>query len=53
MTTKNVLIADDDHDLARALALRCEGLGIVTRVAHDAMTALTLVHTERPRLDMP
>lgn len=50
MTTKNILIADDDHDLACALALRCEGLGIGTRVAHDAMTALTLVHAETPDL---
>lgn len=50
MTTKNILIADDDRDLACALALRCEGLGIATRVAHDAMTALTLVHAERPDL---
>jgi CheY-like chemotaxis protein len=50
MTTKNVLIADDDHDLSCALALRCEGLGISTRVAHDAMTALTEVHRETPDL---
>jgi CheY-like chemotaxis protein len=50
MTTKNVLIADDDHDLSCALALRCEGLGISTRVAHDAMTALTEVHREAPDL---
>jgi len=50
MTTKNILIADDDHDLAGALALRCEGLGIDTRVAHDAMTALTLAHDQRPDL---
>lgn len=50
MTTKSVLIADDDHDLARVLALRCEGLGLQTRTAHDAMTALTFAHSQPPDL---
>ena len=50
MTDKRVLIADDDPDLARALALRCKQLGVDTHVVHDAMTALTMAHNEKPDL---
>ena len=50
MSTKKVLIADDDHDLSRVLALRCESLGLQTLVAHDAMAALTTAHAEMPDL---
>ena len=48
MTPKSVLIADDDCDLTRALAIRFESLGIETRVAHDAMTALNMAHSQLP-----
>ncbi len=50
MTTKKILIADDDRDLARALALRCEQLGLQTHVVYDAMSALTVAHAVRPDL---
>ncbi len=50
MTAKRVLIADDEPDLARALALRCEQLGLDTYVVHDAMSALTMAHDENPDL---
>ena len=48
MTPKKILIADDNRELTRVLALRCEQLGVTSIVAHDALTALTLIHQERP-----
>ncbi len=37
-------------EYAAILAVRCEGLGLRTRVAHDAMTALKLAHSVTPDL---
>jgi CheY-like chemotaxis protein len=48
MAPKTVLIADDDRDLVRILSMRCRQLGARVIAAYDAMTALTLVHQERP-----
>jgi len=48
MRSKTVLIADDDHDLTEALAVRCRELGVNPVIAHDARTAFTLICTSRP-----
>jgi CheY-like chemotaxis protein len=50
MSSKTVLIADDDRDLVQILALRCEQIGVDVLVAHDAMTALGLAHEHTPDL---
>ena len=50
MSSKRVLIADDDRDLVRVLQMRCHQLGVDVIVAYDAMTALTLIHEKRPDL---
>jgi CheY-like chemotaxis protein len=47
---KSVLIADDDHALVQALALRVQGLGLRVQVAHDALSALNAVHASPPNL---
>jgi CheY-like chemotaxis protein len=43
-----ILIADDDRDLAQALALRCRGLGVEVQMAHDARTALNMLFDAPP-----
>jgi CheY-like chemotaxis protein len=48
MSQKTILIADDDRDLVRVLAMRAGALGLEVTVAHDAMTALELCHQRRP-----
>jgi DNA-binding response OmpR family regulator len=58
VTDKVVLIADDDRELVRALALRCDRLGLKTLCAYDAFSALSLIKSERPDMacldvDMP
>jgi len=50
MSSKKILIADDDRDLVRVLQMRCRQLGVDVITAHDAMTALTLIHEQRPDL---
>ncbi len=50
MKTRKVVIADDDRDLVRALELRCLHLGLEVCTAHDAMTALNLIHQHHPDL---
>ncbi len=50
MTAQTILIADDDCDLVKVLSLRCRQLGADVIVAYDAMTALKLIHRERPDL---
>lgn len=50
MSPKKILIADDDRDLVRVLQMRCRQLGVDVITAHDAMTALTLIHEQRPDL---
>lgn len=48
VSVKSLVIADDDRDLAHALAMRCQRLGLAVSCAHDAFSALTLVKTSRP-----
>jgi DNA-binding response OmpR family regulator len=48
MTAKTVLIADDDRDLAAALAIRCESLGLIPQVTHDGMTAVRMIDNLSP-----
>jgi DNA-binding response OmpR family regulator len=58
VTEKTILIADDDHELVHALAVRCRRLGLGVLCAHDSFSALSLVRTSRPDVvcldvDMP
>jgi DNA-binding response OmpR family regulator len=48
MTSSRVLIADDDVDLAGALAQRCRGLGLAVDTASTAMEALRKIEMRRP-----
>jgi DNA-binding response OmpR family regulator len=50
VTEKTILIADDDHELVHALAVRCRRLGLNVLCAHDAFSALSLVKTGRPHV---
>lgn len=55
---RNVVIADDDSDVAKALARVVRALGHTTRVASNGAEALALLRTERADLllsdiDMP
>ena len=49
-TQKKVLIADDDRDLAEAMAIRCRQLGLDVVIAHDARAAFTSICESRPDL---
>ncbi len=48
MTTKNILIADDDRDLAASLALHCKNLGLTPHTTHDAMAAVQAIDALSP-----
>jgi len=50
MDRKTVLIADDDSDLADALAKRCERLGLKTVVVYDGLSTLTTLAERQPDL---
>lgn len=55
---RNVVIADDDHDVAKALARVVRALGHSTRVASNGEEALAMLRSERADLllsdiDMP
>ncbi len=50
MTTKTILIADDDHELVEAIALRCRQLGLNVLLAHDGLSALEMVDEKMPDL---
>ncbi len=50
MTQKTILIADDDEDLAHALALRCRQLGLRVIIANDATDALCAIDDHEPHL---
>jgi two-component system alkaline phosphatase synthesis response regulator PhoP len=50
MTTKTILIADDDRDLVEALALRCRTMELRVVVAYDGITAINRIHEEKPDL---
>jgi DNA-binding response OmpR family regulator len=47
---KRILIADDDKDLAEALAHRCRKAGLIVETAHDGMTALQKINSFGPDL---
>jgi CheY-like chemotaxis protein len=58
MTSKTILIADDDTDFLAALAQRCKALGLRVLTASDGMAALTQLIAGDPDLllldvDMP
>jgi CheY-like chemotaxis protein len=58
MTSKTILIADDDTDFLAALAQRCKALGLRVQTASDGMAALTQLIAGDPDLllldvDMP
>jgi CheY-like chemotaxis protein len=48
VTTKTILIADDDSDLVNVLAMRCRLLGLNVLCVYDAFAALSLIRSERP-----
>ena len=50
MSTKHILIADDDKDLVDSLKLRCRHLGLTVTVVHDALSALSAVRQSPPDL---
>lgn len=50
MTTKRVLIADDDRDLADLLAIRTKGLGLKVQTVHDALATMYALQNETPDL---
>jgi DNA-binding response OmpR family regulator/DnaJ-domain-containing protein 1 len=45
----DILIADDDRNLAQALARLVEGAGLAPRVVHDGVAALEEIHKAPPR----
>jgi DNA-binding response OmpR family regulator len=47
---KRILIADDDAELVKFLAARCEALGLYPLTALDALDALNLAHEAAPDL---
>jgi CheY-like chemotaxis protein len=49
-TTKTVLIADDDWDLADALAIRIKGLGVKVQTVHDALATMHALQNATPDL---
>ncbi|TWT40463.1 DNA-binding response regulator MtrA [Phycisphaerae bacterium RAS1] len=50
MSRKLILIADDDHSLTAALALRCRHLGADTRISPDGLHAYQVLLQETPDL---
>ena len=50
MGPKNVLIADDDEDLVKAITLRFDALGIRVRSTNNALGLLNLMNREPPDL---
>ncbi len=48
MNNKTVLIADDDRDLVRGLAVRCSQMGLQVRRAYDAHEALEIIQADPP-----
>jgi signal transduction histidine kinase len=50
VSTKRVLVVDDNHDAAEAMRLLLEGLGHQTRVASDGHTALEIARGFSPEI---
>lgn len=50
LSSKRVLIADDDNDLIRALALRCRAHGVAVDAAPNGVTAIVKARKDPPDL---
>jgi CheY-like chemotaxis protein len=50
MTTKSVLIADDDSDLADLLAIRIKGLGLKVQAVYDGLATKNALQDDPPDL---
>lgn len=50
MSNKTILVADDDRDLAQAIAARCRRLGHIVETAYDSLTALSRIRECAPDL---
>ena len=50
MTTKRVLIVDDDRHLVKALTARLTNLGLEVLAAHDGITAMKVIPSKKPDL---
>lgn len=50
MARKTILIADDDEALAKALAIRCQGLGLDVRTSPDGLHAYQALLQQPPDL---
>ena len=50
MSTKKILIVEDDQDMRRALQIRLKSQGYTIAVAADAVTAIAAAKRERPDL---
>ncbi|MFV1968142.1 MAG: response regulator [Pirellulaceae bacterium] len=50
MKRKRILLVDDDLELLKRLAKRCQKLGLEVYSAHDALQAVTLLEEKDPDL---
>jgi CheY-like chemotaxis protein len=50
MGRRNILIADDDHNLVEVLTKRCRAMGLNVDSTSDAMSALGKIEENRPDL---
>lgn len=50
MTTKNILVVDDDRDLTKSLKAYFEARGYSVRTAHSGAEGMTLIEQELPDL---
>lgn len=50
MPPKTVLIADDDHDLLAAMALRCRAMGLDVRTTDNSLDLLNQINDDPPDL---
>lgn len=50
MTEKRILLVEDDHDVARAMAVRLRSKRYALSIASDAISAMSLTRKEKPDL---
>lgn len=50
MTTKKILVVDDEPDMVKAIALRLEASGFEVTLAYDGQEAMDKVQAARPDL---
>ncbi|HVX16062.1 MAG TPA: response regulator [Pirellulales bacterium] len=48
MTSKSIVLADDDADLLDVLAFRCRAMGLEVRIARDGLAAMKLITSAVP-----